>query len=252
MLKDVKRKYPQLDLEAAYEKLQERTSYCPDMLKLELTLGGDNSGRSIVKSALALAVDSGVNPKSCEHARSYLLNGNSEACFGYYYESDLLINRPEGIPLHCVSVKGLPNTRQLIGYVEYFGVYRMVVCLSSSYEGQEFSSTYAINPVSGEELKTSVDLIFSNDDIQDIYDYKKIPDGAMKNAFHKVIPARMSTSFEEEKKRVINYAVLYAFSNCGVKEGETLMLEDIEKVLSLIMEKLEPFLLHNINYIKKP
>ena len=133
MLQGVKRKYPQVDLDELLDSAKSESSYCRDMLYFNFAFGGHDAGRSIVKSALALAVSSGIPVDICREAVDYLKNEGSEACFGYFYESDLIKNRPEGIPLHCVSIKGCSETQQVIGYVEYFGVQRVVLCLASSY-----------------------------------------------------------------------------------------------------------------------
>jgi hypothetical protein len=61
----------------------------------------------------------------------------------------------------------------------------------------------------------------------------------------------MAASFEKEKSQVINQAVQHAFYNCGAKEGEMLMPEHIKKLSGLIMEKLEPFILHQFSQGKK-
>jgi len=72
MLAGVKRKYPQVDIEDLLENAQVKSSYSPDMLKFNLCFGGQSAGRSLVKSALAVAFSSGINPKTCEQALSYL------------------------------------------------------------------------------------------------------------------------------------------------------------------------------------
>lgn len=251
MLQGVKRKYPQVDLNELLSNAKSQSSYCPDMLNFNFSFGGHEAGRSIVKSALALAVDSGIPAKSCIEAIDYLKNEESEACFGYFYEADLIKNRPEGIPLHCVSIKGCSKTRQVLGYVEYFGVQRVVLCLASSYEGEDISNTYAINPITGEVLNLSVDLNLTKIDIQETYDYKKIPNGSVEEAFGKVISTGMNASFEKEKERVLNEAVRHAFENCGAKEGEMLMPEHVAKLTGLVMEKLEPFVLHQFAQARK-
>lgn len=251
MLQGVKRKYPQVDLNELLGNAKSESSYCQDMLNFNFSFGGHEAGRSIVKSALALAVSSGIPAEECAEATNYLRNEEAEACFGYFYETDLIKNRPEGIPLHCVSIKGCSKTKQVTGYVEYFGVQRVVLCLAGSYEGGYISGTYAINPVTGEELDLVVDLNLSNSEIREAYDYKKIPNGSVEAAFHEVIPAGMKASFEKEKDRVLNEAVMHAFENCGAKEGEILMPEHVNKLTSLIMEKLEPFILHQFTQSRK-
>ncbi|MFP8965238.1 HNH endonuclease [Pokkaliibacter sp. CJK22405] len=247
MLQGVKRKYPQVDLNELLDNAQYESSYCSDMLKFNLSFGGHKAGRSIVKSALALAVSSGIPTEVCVEATNYLRKEEGGACFGYFYEFDLIKNRPEGTPLHCVSIKGCSKTKQVIGYVEYFGVQRVVLCLSDTYEGENISNTYAINPITGEELNLVVKLDLSNRDIRQAYGYKKIPEGSVEAIFDKVISKGMKVSLEKEKDRVLNQAVKYAFENCGAKEGEILMPEHINKLAELVMENLEPFMSHQFS-----
>lgn len=246
MLKGVVKKYPQLDLDEILSTAKSESVYCSDMLHFNITLGGHSAGRSIVKTALAMAFDSGIPARECKEAIDYLKHESAEACFGYYYESDLVVNRPEGVPLHCVSVTGCNESKQLLAYVEYFGSHRMVVGLSSSYQGDSFSKTYAINPALGKELNISVDLELSRSELQETYDYKKIPVGAVEKAFEGVISTRMETSFNNEKERVLAEATKYAFENCGANEGEVLMPENIDKLADLMTEKLMPFIVHQI------
>jgi uncharacterized Zn finger protein len=122
----------------------------------------------------------------------------------------------------------------------------MVICLSSSYEGVEFTDCYAINPVSGQSLDINVSLNLSTEDIQETYDSKKYIPEAVEMALEQVTPMGLSASFEKEKNRVINKAVKYAFANCGAKKGEILTTEQKNKLFGLMMEKLQPWLIHNI------
>ena len=61
----------------------------------------------------------------------------------------------------------------------------------------------------------------------------------------------MELSFQKERDRVLNGAILYAFENCGAKEGQVLTDEHLRKVTSLLFEKIEPFLLHQLTISKK-
>lgn len=253
MLKGVKGKYPQVDTDHILDNLKVQSYYCPDMLKVDMSFGGQEAGRSIVKSALALAVSSGISPHSCSEGVNYLKNTDSETCFGYFYESDLIKYRPEGIPLHCVSIKGCNKTKQVSAYIEYFGIYRVVLCLSNSYEGDYITKTYAINPMNGKELDLIVDLNLTNNEIREAYAYKKIPDGSVKAVCDKVIPTGMEASYDKEKNRVVNKAIKTAFENCGAKEGERLTQEHIEKITDKVLEELMPFISHQMSqsHLKK-
>lgn len=246
MLTGLKKKYPEIDVDIFLKSAQRVSTYTNDPLHMPLQFGGHKAGRSLVKSTLAIAASAGVSPKACENARNYLITENAETCFGYYYERDLILNRPEGVVFHCVAVKGNPETRQLLGYVELYGSFRVVVCLSENYSNSEFYNSYSIDPISGNQLDLKVDLSLTQDEIRAAYKYEKIPPGSMKAAMDKVMPLGISNAFEREKNRVLTLAVEYAFANCGVAEGELITPDKYKILTELMMEKLMPFLLHHM------
>jgi len=61
-----------------------------------------------------------------------------------------------------------------------------------------------------------------------------------------VVPTALKRKFEAEKNRVIHDAVQYAFANCGAKEGEILTAEQVKRLSGLAIEKMMPFILHNM------
>ena len=168
MLKGVIRKYSQIYPDHHIENAKHTSKYSTEKFLMNYSFDDHKAGRSMIKSALALAVENKILPADCENARNYLLD-NSEACYGYYYKKDLILNRPWGVPLHCVAVKGNPDSGLLVAYVEYFGFLRMIACLSNFYTGNEFNSVYAVDPVNGTELDLSVNLNISKDEIESSY-----------------------------------------------------------------------------------
>lgn len=91
MLKGVQRNHPSIDIDETLKNANDEYKYCNDMFEFDLSFGGEDSGRSVVKSALSLVVDAGITATECEHAIEYLRFSNSEPCFGYYYEKRLNI-----------------------------------------------------------------------------------------------------------------------------------------------------------------
>tara|TARA_R110002094_G_scaffold144418_1_gene134130 strand:+ start:196 stop:1215 length:1020 start_codon:yes stop_codon:yes gene_type:complete len=246
MLKGVARKYPQLDVDELLEKAQAKSSYSQDPIKFNLSFGGLDAGRSFVKTALALLFTTGISVRDCEHAMRFLKKEESEPCFGYYYEKDLVVGRPAGIPIHCVHVNGDPDSNLIRGYVEYFGVMRVVMCLSSSYSGSAFSATYSVDPTKGEELDLDVDLDLTLTDIRKAYDYEKWDGNAVQQAMGAVIGPTLEIQHKEERKRVIEEAVRYAFANCGAKAGEAITEEQHNRLVGLLWEKLEPWAVNQL------
>ncbi|MFA6186458.1 MAG: HNH endonuclease [Phycisphaerae bacterium] len=253
MLTGMKQKFPHFDIDEIMNNAQSQSYYPDGMINLKLpSFGGHMAGRSIVKTCLALAVESGVNPSSCNISKDYVTKPNGKACFDYYYERDLVVNRTEGTIFHCVSVFGNPDTKQLIGYVEYYSVWRMIVCLSDKYEGARMARTYALNPVSGEEIKMEVDLSsLAPGDIAALFRRERMSYDSVKKAFEKVMPVAIKQSQQKELNRVVNEAVQYAFKKCGAKKGEMLTEEYIKKFTPLYMEKITPFIIHQLKIPKK-
>lgn len=243
MLAGVKRKYPSADVDRMLANVQMPTSYPEGLIHHSLEFGGEVSGRSIVKSVFAMAYHAGVPPSVCHDALDYLRNPSGTPCFGYYYETDLVIDRPAEVPLNCVSVDANPDTGLVLGYAEYLGVRRVVACLGRGYTGERIQASYAVDPRTGGRLELSVRLGFNEADIRDIFDYKRFPDGAIEEAFAKVMPAALKKRFEAHRDRVVSEAVEYAFANCGAKPGEILTEEQVRRLSMLVAQRLGPFVL---------
>ena len=246
MIQGVTKKYPQVDSTQVLEHMKTTRGYLKSQLNIPLNFGGEKSGRSLVKSALALAVASGVSPTSCMQACNYLLAKGGEACFGYYYERDLVVQRPKDTVFHCVAVEAFPNRKQLLAYIEFFSAQRMVVSLSDNYEGEPVRASYAVDPRSGKELHITVALDLSPEEIKAAFEYRRIPSGSIEAAYSQVIPLALQDSFEREQKNVLSRAVKQAVEKIGLDDGEVFTAEHVERLTALMMEELEPFLLHRM------
>jgi hypothetical protein len=245
MLEGVARKHPQVDVAGELAKATSVYTYPEGLVHHSPTLGGPSSGRSIVKTAVAFAYHAGVPIDRCDLGLVYLRDESAPPPYGFFYERDLVTGRPAGVPIHCVAVSANPQTGLLLGYVEYFGVHRVVLCLSKSYTGPVVEQGYGLNPLTGLPAPVRVNLPFSIEDIEAIYDYEKIPDGSVERAYAAVMPAALVRSFEQEKVRAIADATRYAFENCGAKEGEMLTEEQKARLPGLITERLMPFILRH-------
>jgi HNH endonuclease len=244
LLGRVKKRYPQVDVASLVPETN--YTYIDEPIKTDLQIGGVKSGRTIVKSCIALAIDAGVNANDCDNALEYLRNPNGFPCFGYFHERDLIRNRPNEV-FHCVAVAGDSASGMLVGYVEYYGFYRIVVGLSDRYSGKDFKAVYAINPMTGNEIRwLDIDLSLSRLDLQDAYDYKKVPDGAMAAHASMVMPIAVANDFQREVAAVTRRAAEYAFANCGAKPGDLLTDEQKLKLPRLVTEYLMPFLLRHM------
>ncbi|MCD6034547.1 MAG: hypothetical protein K0R63_288 [Rickettsiales bacterium] len=239
----IKRKHPDLDVNAVLENAKENTSYLDDPLHIGFSFGGSDVGRSVVKSALALAVKNGIDPKSCKNAINYLRNIKGETCFGYYYEHDVILNRPKDKVLHCVAISGDVQAGVLLGYVEFFSAQRMVVCLSDEYSGDEICDIYAIDPVTGKEMSLEFNIPLTRSDIELVYDYKKIPPGSMEQALDILMGVAIKNDFQKASNIAIDDAISYAFEQMQLRQEEQILTSDnVQEFTEYVFTRLQPFL----------
>lgn len=242
ILEGQKRKYKSIDVEEMLKQATSSFTYPRGALHFEMQWNKDGAGRSWVKTALALINESGFNPSDCLNATNYLLN-DGEPCFGYYYDkNDLIKNRPAGVPLHCILVVADKTNKTIQGYLEYFGMLRVVFNLSDSYEGESYKIGYAIDPKTGKEILIDFDFQFSKEEIEDIYDYKYYDSEVQKKIMGDVIGPELKSQQEGHFE-----AVLAAASAKIAEEfrGEELTTrEQISTVVDSYMKELEPHLIH--------
>ena len=246
MLKGLKRKFPSINIEQILASAQHNSSYPEGLIHHQLNFGGEISGRSIIKSALALAFYAGIQITDCQDAIHYLKLSTATPCFGYYYSEDLVSNRPLDTPLHCVAVNANPHTGLILGYLEYFGAYRIVACLGRKYDKKPIQYCYAIDPRTGADLDLSIQLNFPFEEVEAIYRYERTPKDAQEAAFSAVIGEALKRKFEAERNRVISDAVDYAFKNCGAPPGEELTEAHLKKLSNLLTERMMPYIMLSI------
>lgn len=251
ILEGLGRKYPQLrslDMDDMISRAEDRSYYTSDPMEIIGVFGGTESGRSLVKSAVALAFDAGVDPRQCNLALDYLLNEDAEACFGYFYDSDkdLFTNRPLMVPIHCVYVKGSSEDYTLVAYIEFYSLWRMVLCLSETYTGDDFTHMYALDPVKGQELGLSIDFDLSISEIHEAYEYKRYNHEAFMDAISKLFDTVSEIDFNRARDHAIESAVEAAFANAGASEENLLADEQLEQLIGDVVDGMLPFITHNL------
>ena len=257
ILEGLGRKYPQLgslDTDNVISTAEDRSHYTSDPMEIIGVFGGTESGRSLVKSAVALVFDAGVDPYQCDLALDYLLNEGAEASFGYYYDraKDIVTNRPRGLPIHCVYVKGCSEDSTLVGYIEFYGLWRMVLCLSESYTGDDFTHIYALDPQSGQELDLSICFDLSISEIREAYEYRRYNRAAFMDAISHLFDTIRETDFNRARDQAIKSAVEAAFFKTGAKEGDILTDAQIGQLITVIVDGMMPFITHNMILRQNP
>ena len=245
MLSELKKKHPQIDVDELMKQAEPVQEYSSEPYAIALSVGGALAGRSMVKSCLAMAYDAGLTSDQCEEAKHYLLKGE-KPCFGFYTKRDLVRNRPEKTFFHCVHVRGDPEQRQILAYVEYFGCLRFVAWLSRNYEGCAFSHCYAVNPVTGKELDLDIVLDINPADLAEIDDGGTVEYGEVARALGVLVGAWKEMDLERARTRAIDDAITFACAECGIREGDILSDEQAAQFARVVSGRMTPYLVHTI------
>lgn len=244
ILTGLKKKHPEIDIDKALKQASSEKRYLNEPFHITLQIGGPLAGRSIVKSALAGVHHAGLNKFQCEHAINYIQNEHATPPFGYYYTTDLIINRPLGIPLHCVSIFANKQDQTITAYIEYFGVYRILLCLSESYFGETLQYTHAINPENGDLLDLAVNLNIDKQTIFNSYEYLEYTSENYANAFKSVIERIQLRSQKSAADEAISEAIDYAIQ----KTNGEVNLDNVKEFSDAISEALMSFIKNNSNH----
>ena len=144
--KTIERQGLSLDVETFIAGASSGTRYLQEALPHTIGSGGADGEKSLVKSALALLFEAGVDPNLADAATSYLTQDEAPTCVFPYYKTDLVSPRTQGMPLNCVHVRGDQASGTLLAYIEIFGFLRRVIRLSDKYDGEAFEHCYVMGP----------------------------------------------------------------------------------------------------------
>lgn len=242
IVQGVARRYPNSNAMDALGSLSVRTEYNKQPLTFTLQVGGHRAGRSIVKTAVAMAHSMGIGHRDCPLAMRYLL-GDDAPQYGHFHERDLIAVRPASHLIHCVSVKGDSARRILLGYVEYFSLARLVILLSDDYDGPTVQCTYAIDPSTGAELPVDVDLDLSQQEIQEILTCTEDSPASYIRTINQAFPVLMRRSEERARVQAIKAAFDYAGEKLGIKVGNEIESHQFQQFSAYFAEHIVSYVM---------
>lgn len=233
--KGLNRKHP--NIAASYT---DRTEYNNSVLTFDLSIGGPQSGRSLVKTAVAMAHAMGITHKDCPNAMLYLRDEKAAPCYGHFHARDLASARSTEHLMHCVSIKGDGIQRTLLGYVEYFGIAKVVVLLSDNYHGPNLPQTYALDPSSGRDLAVEINLALTQEELHQVV-YVGEPDVAgHRRSLEQALPVLLGRVRQRSRDQAIHAAIDQAFKELGIEPGGTVQPSQYRQFSELVAKHLIP------------
>ena len=129
ILKGLKRKYPDLDVEEIIKSAVARQEYIPPVI-IKL-LFGEEEFRSICKMAINFYMYHEGERDLIAHLIPYIKDGCENQYVGYYYPNDLIAasNSSDSF-IHTLYIQGNPKEKILYGYIELYSAFRLIILLS--------------------------------------------------------------------------------------------------------------------------
>lgn len=230
-------------LSSDFENYSYATKLVPLELKTEFSfdVSGSKAGRSLVKSVYLFGISSGLNRDLFSFAWDYLSKTPKPTpqCFGPYYDTDLIKNRPVNIPLHAIAIKGCADEKILFGYIELFGLIRVLVKLSDNYLGDNIQLQHVINPITGEELNLEVILDVAKNEVDEVLN----PTEATAKKCNEVISTFMPNFIERWqdliRENIVKWASDKALKDTGFLSKEDFLEEDCFNYLVEVFKNLD-------------
>lgn len=245
-----RRKFPHIDVERELAGAKVEEAYLRGPVHHAIEFGGELAGRSVVKSCVAMAFASGVDWRLCGVALKYLRDPSEQACFGYFQTRDLVLGRVAGMPLHCIAIDARADRGSILAYAEYYGAFRIVSLLGNDYEGPTTKQVYAVDPRNGVEQSVSIDIDFTDDDINKIYEYEHVTKEHSERIFGEVLGPAVEASFSREQQRLAEVAWEEALKACGAKAGDEMSDELAARMSQEIAKRITPFIIHRLRPIR--
>lgn len=251
-IRELHKKYPQIDVEEAFKHARVQTSRLQGPLHIKRGLGGPLAGRSLVCTALAFAFSKGINPHSCENVQQFLHDPTAPSnCCGFFFLREVVLNRPRDKLFLCVSIHGNQKTGRLTAYVEYYGIGRWLIVLSNEYQGRNFVDTFAVDPTNQEAIDLRIDWSISTNMIDralgghGLHEEKyRVAEAHTMELIH-VLSARRIL----DKKTAEFREVLWA--KHGVGPDENIPLEKgnamVEEYIDMLISEVDELLLGGLN-----
>lgn len=248
-LRSIKKDFPNFDIDTYRDKMKVEEVYLTDdPLHMEFRFGGLNEGRALIKSLLAFSFSCGIAPSQCNVALSFLRE-KGEACFGWYYQRDDIIkNRNFNRPMHCLAIQGNPIEGTLMGYLELFGVLRIVACLSTEYKGSNIKSSYYLSPEDWEEGEFDFEINISRNELEDVYLYKKCDADIQRESFVEFMKYTQLKGENRERDRVIESFIKELLSKSSQLENG-FSRQEFSRLYNEVLKnsQLLPYIMSRIN-----
>lgn len=154
ILEGLKRKYPNIDVEANLKNMKEVEEYLPERISFDhYTIGKPGTMRAIAKIAVNYYLSSNGDRNWVNDVLKYVCNSAIVNNYTTFYYSFMPIHKLGLNEIsHIIYLIGDPRKELLYCYIELFSVANFIVILNRNYMGVEFKKQYCFDVLNGKEI----------------------------------------------------------------------------------------------------
>ncbi|MFQ6113627.1 MAG: HNH endonuclease [bacterium] len=142
------------------------------MVEYENTVGGRLFNRSVAKTAYLFLASrlpkEKVFSETFKSIRDFIFEDQGESLTSFNFIHTKFMNDGRG-PLHRIAVHFDSQKRNIVGYVQYFGIFRFSVLIARAFSWDIFipDLKYRLNPVTGDEIPLKSEFVLPDTTIEE-------------------------------------------------------------------------------------
>lgn len=173
VLKGLKRKYPNLDMDGALKAAKSRKVMEDGSYDIDGSIGGQEVFRAIAKSIINFYIHRKGHVRFIKPLIPYLLGKDEMDVVWMHYPDQPIYEPDTGEVSHVLKVVGSAKERILYGYMELFNTHCFIVKLSSDYYGEDFNADYVYEVLSEKVLDKKPELALTRAELHDLFQNKE-------------------------------------------------------------------------------
>jgi len=249
ILKGLKRKYPNLDIDNVMQSAIRKEGYLDDTLNFEAHIGGLDVFKAITKTAINYYILNKGDNVFIKHLLPYLENKVDLDVVWLHYPAKYPYKYEENEVTHILQLVGDSKEQILYCYIELFNVHNYIVKLNANYTGRDISCQYVYDVLHNKELKKETPIKLNRERLLDLFDNKDAkPFEIVQEKYLRVLRIADEKQVSEQQSKLISKGIENSF---GKRAGEIIDEEMINEAVDAIMKEVGPFLIHRLRKNKK-
>jgi hypothetical protein len=243
ILNDLRHKYPEINVEETLARAEVKREYVDDRVHLNTCIGGQESFRSICKTAVNFYIFTGGEREYIQDLIPYIKGDIVIDRVNFFYNDEEVIFKDSGQIIHGLVLRGDTREKVLYMYVEYFNANRFLILLNDNYEGADVNESYIFDVLNQTEIRPNIIFNLNKKQIINAITEQVLPLGKMSENLNKIMPIIL----DKQQKDVIEDMTSRALKNSLMKHPTNILIteEMVDELISELMKEITPWVIHN-------